>query len=120
MLVKDYQAKLLGIIQNYLDSRIVITYNFSVDSRSSYIALIQGKLELKDGSHLFFKEFIDLQEYLEKLSYSFHYQDQENNIIFRYDNAKHKPDLGYSHHKHINNQIIPSIIPEFQAIIRGC
>lgn len=71
MLVKDYQAKLLGIIQNYLDSRIVITYNFSVDNRSSYIALIQGKLEFKDGSHLFFKEFINLQEYLEKLSYSF-------------------------------------------------
>ncbi|MFN4787706.1 MAG: DUF6516 family protein [Pseudanabaena sp.] len=24
---------------------------------------------------------------MEKLSYSFHYQDRENNLIFRYDNA---------------------------------
>ncbi|WP_350329501.1 MULTISPECIES: DUF6516 family protein [Cyanophyceae] len=35
----------------------------------------------------FFREYVDLQESIEKLSYSFHYQDRENNLIFRYDNA---------------------------------
>ncbi|MFN9170638.1 MAG: DUF6516 family protein, partial [Dolichospermum sp.] len=51
--------------------------------------------EFSRGSRLFFKEYIDLQESLEKLSYSFHYQDNENNLIFRYDNAKHKLTTEY-------------------------
>lgn len=117
MLVKEYQAKILKIIQEYIDNEWVLSYDFSVDSRSNYLAFVQGKLEFRDGTSLFFKEFIDLQETIEKISYSFHYQDGENKLIFRYDNAKHKPDLGYSNHKHINNKIIPSAIPEIKEII---
>jgi hypothetical protein len=64
-----------------------------------------------------FKEYIDLQESIEKLFYSFHYQDHENNLIFRYDNAKHKPDLGYTNHKHIQNKIIESEIPNIEQVI---
>jgi hypothetical protein len=48
---------------------------------------------------------------------SFHYQDQYNNLIFRYDNAQHKPDLGYSEHKHIRDKIMPSKIPEIEQVI---
>lgn len=117
MLVKEYQTKILSIIQQYIDDEWVLSYDFSVDSRSNYLAFVQGKLEFRDGSSLFFKEFIDLEETIEKISYSFHYQDQENKLIFRYDNAKHKPDLGYSDHKHINKKIIPSVIPEIEEII---
>ncbi len=66
---------------------------------------------------LFFKEYVDLQESIEKLSYSFHYQDRSNNLIFRYDNANHKPDLGYIDHKHIKNKIIPSEVPNIEKVI---
>lgn len=117
MLVNEYQTKLLKIIQEYIDNEWVLSYDFSVDSRTNYLAFVQRKLEFRDGSCLFFKEFIDLQETIEKISYSFHYQDKENKLIFRYDNAKHKPDLGYSEHKHINNKIIPSVIPEIEEIM---
>jgi hypothetical protein len=79
----------------------ILSFSFSVDSRSNYIGFIQGNLEFLQGSRLFFKEYVDLQESVEKLSYSFHYQNYKNNLIFRYDNAKHKPDLGYTNHKHI-------------------
>lgn len=117
MLVKDYQAQLLAIIQKQIENEWILAYDFAVDTRSNYLAFIQGKLEFRDGSCLFFKEFVDLQETLEKLSYSFHYQNRENNLIFRYDNAKHKPDLGYSNHKHIKQKIIPSTIPKLDEII---
>ncbi|MBD2395481.1 hypothetical protein H6G11_14605 [Cyanobacterium aponinum FACHB-4101] len=117
MLVKEYQAKILSIIQKYIDDEWVLSYNFSVDSRSNYLGFVQGKLEFRDGTFLFFKEFIDLAETIEKISYSFHYQDKENQLIFPYDNAKHKPDLGYRDHKHIDNKIIPSAIPDIEEII---
>lgn len=45
------------------------------------------RLEFLQCSRIFFREYVDLQESIEKLSYSFHYQDRENNLIFRYDNA---------------------------------
>ena len=95
----------------------ILSFNFSVDSRSDYVGFIQGNLEFSQGSRLFFKEYIDLQESIEKLSYSFHYQDYENNLIFRYDNAKHKPDLGYTNHKHIKNKIIESETPNIEQVI---
>jgi len=95
----------------------ILSFNFSVDARSDYVGFIQGNLEFRQGDHLFFKEYVDLQGSLEKLSYSFHYQDRENNLIFRYDNAKHKPDLGYRNHKHIEDKIIPSEIPDIEKVI---
>lgn len=117
MLLNNYQANILGIIQKYVDEGWILSFSFSVDTRSNYIGFIQGKLEFEEGSSLFFKEYVDLQEFIEKVSYSFHYQDRENNLIFRYDNAKHKPDLGYTDHKHIKNQVISSQIPDIEQVI---
>ncbi|MFN6180980.1 MAG: DUF6516 family protein [Dolichospermum sp.] len=117
MSLNNYQADILVVIQKYVNKGWIISFNFSLDARSNYVGFIQGNLEFSRGSRLFFKEYIDLQESLEKLSYSFHYQDNENNLIFRYDNAKHKPDLGYADHKHIKDEIIPSKIPEIEQVI---
>jgi len=117
MLFSTYQASIIAIIQKYMNDEWILSFNFSVDSRSDYVGFIQGNLEFSQGSRLFFKEYIDLQESIEKLSYSFHYQDHENNLIFRYDNAKHKPDLGYTNHKHIKNKIIESEIPNIEQVI---
>lgn len=117
MLFNTYQTNIITIIQKYMDDEWILSFSFSVDSRSDYVGFIQGNLEFSQGSRLFFKEYIDLQESIEKLSYSFHYQDYENNLIFRYDNAKHKPDLGYTNHKHIKNKIIKSETPNIEQVI---
>ena len=117
MLLNNYQANIVTVIQKYVNEGWILSFSFSVDSRSNYVGFIQGNLEFLQGSHLFFKEYIDLQESIEKLSYSFHYQYHENNLIFRYDNAKHKPDLGYTDHKHIKGKIIKSKIPDIEQVI---
>ncbi len=117
MLLNTYQNNLVAVIQKYVDQDYILSFTFSVDARSSYIGFIQGSLEFIQGSRLFFKEYLDLQESIEKLSYSFHYQDQDNHLIFRYDNAQHKPDLGYVEHKHIQGGIISSNIPDIEQVI---
>ena len=117
MFLNQYQTNFVAIIQKYIEVGWIISFDFSVDSRSNYIGFIQGNLEFLDNSHLFFKEYINLQDSIEKLSYSFHYQDQDNSLIFRYDNAKHKPDLGYADHKHIKDKIVPSSIPNIEQVI---
>jgi hypothetical protein len=117
MLLNTYQNNIVSIIQKYVDNGYIMSFYYSVDTKSNYIGFIQGSLEFLQGSQLFFREYVDLQESIEKLSYSFHYQDQYNNLIFRYDNAQHKPDLGYSEHKHIRDKIMPSKIPEIEQVI---
>ncbi|MEA2115024.1 MAG: DUF6516 family protein [Thermodesulfobacteriota bacterium] len=37
---------------------------------------------------------------LRHLSYAYQYQDREGNLIFRYDNAAHKPKLEIPEHRH--------------------
>jgi hypothetical protein len=117
MLLNTYQNNIVSIIQKYVDNGYILSFNFSVDARSNHIGFIQGSLEFLQGSRLSFREYVDLQESIEKLSYSFHYQDRDNNLIFRYDNAQHKPDLGYVEHKHIRDKIISSKIPDIEQVI---
>ena len=61
MLLNNYQANIICIIQKYVNDGWIVSFNFSVDARSSYIGFIQGDLEFLQGSRLFFKEYIDLQ-----------------------------------------------------------
>lgn len=117
MLLSDYQFNLQTIIQKYVANGVILSFTFSVDNRSIYLGFIQGRLDFIDGSVLFFKEYVDLRLSIDKLAYSFHYQDSVNNLIFRYDNAKHKPDLGFSDHKHIKDKIISSSVPDLEKII---
>lgn len=52
---------------------------------------------------------------LKRLCYRYHFQDEQNKLIFRYDNTPHFPDLeNFPHHKHIQDKVIgigePSIL----------
>ncbi|WP_333653782.1 toxin-antitoxin system TumE family protein [Dissulfurispira sp.] len=65
----------------------------------------------------FVTEHVDLRYKIEKLTYSFHYQDKDGSMIFRYDNAKHKPDLGFDSHKHVKEKVLISEVPELRNIL---
>ena len=55
---------------------------------------------------------------MEKLSYAYHCQDADGNLIFRYDNAAHKPALSYVYHKHLpDGRTIESLVPDFALVI---
>jgi len=48
-----------------------------------------------------------------KLSYVYHCQDNDGRLIFRYDNAAHRPMLPYSCHKHLaTGEVIEAEPPE--------
>jgi hypothetical protein len=55
---------------------------------------------------------------LERLNYRYHFQDRQNNLIFRYDNTPHFPDLeNFPHHKHLSDNIISSQKPSVLEVI---
>ncbi|MEE4604655.1 MAG: DUF6516 family protein [Desulfobacteraceae bacterium] len=55
---------------------------------------------------------------LKHLDYRYHFQDQQNNLIFRYDNTPHFPDLkSFPHHKHLKNKVEDSDEPLILDVI---
>lgn len=68
-------------------------------------------------------EFVEVLEVkgfiLSKAEYAYHYQDRDNTLIFRYDNAPHHPNIpNFPHHKHTGNQIESAAPPHLGDILR--
>jgi len=62
--------------------------------------------------------FIEANQ-IKHLGYRYHFQDQENNLIFRYDNTPHFPDLkSFPHHKHLKEKVEDSNEPIILDIIK--
>ncbi|GAX62960.1 hypothetical protein SCALIN_C45_0118 [Candidatus Scalindua japonica] len=62
------------------------------------ISKIGGNIVFMDGSVLHFKEIFIGQ----KMHYRFHYMDEKNNLITRWDNAPHHKELStFPHHVHL-------------------
>ena len=56
---------------------------------------------------------------LEFLDYRYHFQDENNDLVFRYDSTPHFPDLpNFPHHKHLPNDTIGSEKPELTEVLK--
>ena len=96
---------------------LILSSGLTADFRAKKIGLIKGVFSFTDDSKLYFKEYVELRYKIEKETYSFHYQDQHGCLIFRYDNADHKPSLGFTDHKHIGEQIVQAEIPNLGEVL---
>ncbi|TET69787.1 MAG: hypothetical protein E3J56_09070 [Candidatus Aminicenantes bacterium] len=87
-------------------------------------AIIKAKIALVDRSVLHIKEYIDAKYKIEKVSYAYQYQDRNGELIFRYDNAVHRPALRFKEHKHTKDGVIIEVsLPDISDIIdevAGC
>jgi len=117
MFLTEYLSKIIKEISEYSKSGSILTSEIAIDARTEKIGLIKGTIVFLDKSELFFTEYLDLRYKIVKLSYAFHYQDKNGNLIFRYDNASHKPAVKFREHKHTMDGIIQSGIPDFTDIL---
>ena len=59
------------------------------------------------------------QSDLKHLSYRYHFQDQNNQLMVRYDNTPHFPDLPtYPHHKHFLREVVSSAKPSITDVVK--
>lgn len=117
MFLNEYLADLTKAIDEYAKSSIILFSKVESDFRTERIGLIKGKIIFIDDSKLFFTEYLDLRYKIEKLTYSFHYQGKKANLIFRYDNAAHKPSQAFTEHKHVGDRIFQSDVPELKDVL---
>ncbi|MBE2225005.1 MAG: hypothetical protein IAF02_25925 [Anaerolineae bacterium] len=91
--------------------------HLTIESRSSFMGLIAGILQFKDESELHFREFVNVNLAEPRQMYAYHYQDQEKNLVFRYDNAAHRPHLSQPEHKHTPHDIVIGLSPLLVEVI---
>lgn len=71
------------------------------DKRTPHIGFVQGSLYFADGSVLHLREYVNVQNAIERYMYVYQYQDRNGILLFRYDNSPHFPQLPtFPHHKH--------------------
>lgn len=94
------------------------SFEIKEEIRANKLAVISAHIVLINGSSLHIKEYIDAGYKIERISYAYHYQGSDGECIFRYDNANHRPALGYKEHKHTKDgNIIEASLPEIEEII---
>jgi hypothetical protein len=117
MLFSEYAADVQRHIAEFSQCSLLVTSELTADMRTEQIGLLKGILTFVDGSVLFFKEYLDFRTTIEKKMYSFHYQDAQAVLRFRYDNAAHKPDLGFQDHKHTPKTTVQSVGPDLADVM---
>lgn len=56
---------------------------------------------------------------LEFLDYRYHFQDEQNRLIFRYDSTPHFPNLpNFPYHKHLPDDVIAAFKPEIIQVLQ--
>lgn len=97
--------------------------NIQIDRRSSLRGFIAGLLQFNDASELHFREFVDTTLPEPRVTYAYHYQDANKDLIFRYDNATHRPLLPQAEHKHTPTGVevspVPTLAQVVDEILRG-
>jgi len=55
---------------------------------------------------------------IKHLGYRYHFQDEKNELIFRYDNTPHYPNLkSFPHHKHSSREVIAAEKPSILTVL---
>lgn len=83
-------------------------------------ANLRIRLRFQSGGLLEINEAIIVENgALKTLGYRYHFQRAGNELVFRYDNTPHFPDLpSFPHHKHLRDAVVASSKPDLLDILQ--
>lgn len=113
----EYARDLEEILNRVVATGDGVQFSLHVDQRSTVRGFLAGSLQFHDGSLLSFREFVDLTQTEPRVMYAYHYQNADRTLIFRYDNATHRPALSKPEHKHTQSGIEISSIPTLSDVL---
>lgn len=113
----DYARSIEAVLDQVVATGEAVLITLQMDQRSAVRGFITGSLQFHDGSSLHFREFVDITQAEPKTMYAYHYQDVDHNLIFRYDNAAHRPALPQPAHKHTRSHVEVSPVPTLAGVL---
>ncbi len=96
--------------------------SFSIVSSCEILDFKQGNqfyylkvsVKLFDRSTLKVRMYVSEQDY----NYSYHWQNEKEELIVRWDNSPHHPELEtFPHHKHLNNDVENSLEISLEEVL---
>ncbi len=93
--------------------------NYDEEVLSSSRVNLRLRLRFSQNHLLEINEAIIVQgNSLNFLDYRYHFQDGNNQLIFRYDSTPHFPNLpNFPYHKHLSNDVVSSDKPDIVLVI---
>lgn len=117
-MIQTYFNQIKAAVDQYAATRFVLDANVKFETRPGDQGYLAGSITFVDGSALYFSEFLDaVQDTIDKLMYTYHYQDAGNQLVFRYDNARHRPPLSSPEHKHTPTQTTEAPAPTMEDVL---
>ena len=112
MLIDEYFDQLENVIHS---SGSIYSSAITRDKRSEFTGYFRADLYFLDGSSLHVREFVFTSSEIARDTYAYHYQPPAGQLVFRYDNTRHFPELdNFPHHKHTPNSVVSSQGPDLQ------
>ena len=119
-MLHDILSQYLGDIEDSIRKlESVNVERYEEEILTSSRANLRIRVRFLSGHLLEVNEAIVIEaDQVKHLGYRYHFQDQQNNLIFRYDNTPHFPDLkSFPHHKHLKNKVEDSDEPLILNVI---
>ena len=114
-MISNYFLRVKSTLGEY--AHIISSYSTSEKTYSDKKGFIAAEIIFYDESKLDFAEVKNTNE-LGKKKYRYHYRNENDQLIFRYDNAKHYPTLStFPHHKHTPENVEESEEPEIEGVL---
>jgi len=85
---------------------------------NNFLGIIEGKIIIEDKTLDILEVIKITDQQLSKKKYKYHFQDSNNSLVFRYDNAPHHKEIEtFPHHKHLPDKIIACNEPDLLQIL---
>ena len=117
-MIQTYYDQVARLLDFYAATRIVLHTQINMETRPGGQGYLSGSITFQDGSVLFLREYLSVAgTQVQREMYSYHYQDEAQQLRFRYDNALHRPQLGTREHKHTPERIIEGVAPTLAEVL---
>ncbi|MBM4458569.1 MAG: hypothetical protein FJ011_12500 [Chloroflexi bacterium] len=113
----EYSREISDLLNGIVKAGHATLINLQIDQRSAVRGLINSHLLFQDDSELHLREFVDLTQVEPRVMYVYHFQDASGKLVFRYDNAVHRPPLPQLSHKHIADEVIAALAPTLMDVL---
>lgn len=117
-MIQAYFDQIKSLLDRHATLPVTVGLQVNFELRPGDQGYVTGLSLYIDGSELFFREYLDgAAGDVEKLMYSYHYQNGKQALIFRYDNAIHRPSLTILAHKHTQASVMEAAVPGLETVL---
>jgi len=113
-MIEEYFQKVGKVLQEFPFIRSRALAQKVYNQHQGYIS---GKIVFENGHLLEFTEVVDTEQ-TRKVKYRYHYMDEKQSLIFRYDNAPHHKEVKtFPHHRHSPREITEGDEPDLYGVL---